>query len=89
LGAIFLADFDDGGGGVFSIRRKPSSNDSPLVFMTDALGTTKTYQNFRCVQSAKIRDYALHKGRLKNWWFETLRRIFTFCAWRSSLASAV
>ena len=39
--------------------------------------------------SKLIRDYALHKGSLKNGRLEPTARIFTFCAWRSSLASSV
>jgi hypothetical protein len=38
FGSDFFADFDDAGGGVPSIRRKPSSNVSPLFFMASGLG---------------------------------------------------
>jgi hypothetical protein len=38
LAAAFLADFDEGGGGVFNIRLKPSSNPSPFVGMPIGFG---------------------------------------------------
>jgi hypothetical protein len=38
LGADFLADFDEAGGGVFNIFRNPSSKLNLLVLMTFALG---------------------------------------------------